>query len=261
MRLDPYCSLNPQFLGVVDANAILSSVDNECRKGPYWRSRLPRMTSGGTAVLYAPDHIYSEVYRRLPRIARSSPVPLETLRARFEARYLPVLRYVTVDTARVVDPQVLAITDPDDVPTGQLAKLIAPCVVFSEDRHLRKPGLAPPEWREAAQCAVDLVEGITGQRVTGNLASLPFRGGFELIRFLGRKTGISPWVIGGIVVAGAAVVLKSRERREAVARRSARSWCRSLKRSSRRWSGRPRWSGAGWRGCAKFSLPHFRNRT
>ncbi len=33
MRLDPYCSLNPWFLGVVDANAILSSVDNDCRRG------------------------------------------------------------------------------------------------------------------------------------------------------------------------------------------------------------------------------------
>ncbi len=156
MRLDPYCSLTPRFLGVVDANAILSSVDNDCRKGPHWRSRLLRMTSGGTAVLYAPDHIYTEVYRRLPKIARSSPVPLDALRERFEAEYLPALRYVTVDTAAIADPQVLAITDPDDVPTGQLAKLIAPCVVFSEDRHLRKPGLAPPAWREAAEFAVDL---------------------------------------------------------------------------------------------------------
>ncbi len=72
-------------------------------------------------------------------------VPLDALRERFEAEYLPALRYVTVDTAAIADPQVLAITDPDDVPMGQLAKLIAPCVVFSEDRHLRKPGLAPPE--------------------------------------------------------------------------------------------------------------------
>ncbi|SRR5271166_287073 len=216
MRLDPYCSLTPRFLGVVDANAILSSVDNDCRKGPYWRSRLLRMTSGRTAVLYAPDHIYTEVYRRLPRIARSSAVPLETLRARFEAQYLPALRYVTVDATRVADPQVLAITDPDDVPTGQLAKLIAPCIVFSEDRHLRNPGLAPPEWREAAQFAVDLVEGITGQRVTGGLAAIPFRGGAELIMFLGRKTGIPPWIIGGIMAAGAVLVLKSPQRRQAI---------------------------------------------
>ncbi len=123
-----------------------------------------------------------------------------------------------MDTTDIADPRVLAITDPDDVPTGQLAKLIAPCAVFSEDRHLCKPGLAPPEWREVAQFGVDLVEGITGQRITGNLAALPFRGGAELIRFLGRKTGISPWIIGGIVVAGAAIVLKSPERRQAISK-------------------------------------------
>ena len=143
-------------------------------------------------------------------------MPLDTLQVRFETQHLPTLRYVTVDTADIADPQVLAITDPDDVPTGQLAKLIAPCVVFSEDRHLRKPGLAPPQWREAAQFAVDLVEGTTGQRVTGNLATLPFRGGAELARFLGRKTGISPWIIRGIVMAGVAIVLKGPERRQAI---------------------------------------------
>jgi hypothetical protein len=89
VQLDPYCSLAPRFLGVVDANAILSSVDNDRRKGPHWRSRLLRMASGGTAVLYVPDHVYGEVYRRMPKIARSSPVPLAVLRERFEAEYLP----------------------------------------------------------------------------------------------------------------------------------------------------------------------------
>jgi hypothetical protein len=46
--------------------------------------------------------------------------------------------------------------------------------------------------------------------------TLPFRGGAELVAFLGRKTGISPWVIGGIVVAGAALVLTSPQRRQAI---------------------------------------------
>jgi hypothetical protein len=85
-----------------------------------------------------------------------------------------------------------------------------------EDKHLRKPGLAPPAWREAAQFGVDLVEGATGQRITGNLATLPFRGGAELVAFLGRKTGISPWVIGGIVAAGAALARTSPQRRQAI---------------------------------------------
>lgn len=217
-RLDPYCSLAPRFLGVVDANAILSSVANDCQQGPGWKSRLLRMTDSGSAVLYAPDHIYGEVYEHLPRMAWFSRVPLEVLRARFEAEYLPTMRYVTVDTTAIVDPQVLAITDPDDVPTGQLAKLIAPCVVFSEDKHLRRPGLAPSAWRDAAQFGVDLVEGVTGQRIAGNLATLPFCGGAGLIAFAGRKTGISPWIIGGIMAAGAAYVLASPQRRQSVAK-------------------------------------------
>jgi hypothetical protein len=142
-RLDPYSSGSPRVLGVVDANALLSSVDNDCRKGPYWRSRLLRMTDRGTAALYMTDQVYGEVYSKLSRIAICSPVPLDVLRTRFEETYLPVVRLVTVEAGNIVDPQVLAITDPDDVPTGQLAKLIAPCVVFSEDRHLRVPGFAP----------------------------------------------------------------------------------------------------------------------
>jgi hypothetical protein len=55
----------------------------------------------------------------MPKIARSSPVPLAVLRVRFEAEYLPLLRYVTVDTAAIADPQVLAITDPDEEPSGR----------------------------------------------------------------------------------------------------------------------------------------------
>ena len=213
-RLDPYCSLTPRFLGVTDTNALLSSVDNDCRKGAYWRSRMLRMTVGDAAALYAGDHVYSEVYERLPRIARSSPVPLDELRARFETQYLPRLRFVTVSTAEIVDPQVLAITDPDDVPTGQLAKLIAPCVVFSEDRHLRNPGLVPANWREAARLAVELVEGARMQTMAGGLAISPFYGVVELVRVLARRTGLSPWLVGGTAAAILALVLKNPERRQ-----------------------------------------------
>ena len=33
MRLDPYCSLNPRFLGVIDANAILAASTMTAAKG------------------------------------------------------------------------------------------------------------------------------------------------------------------------------------------------------------------------------------
>jgi len=218
MRLDPYCSGNHQFVGVVDANALLSCVGNDCRKGPGWQSDLLRMTKRGIATLYASDHVYFEVYEHLPKIARWSKVPVGVLRARFEANYLPRLRFVTVSTTDVVDPQVLAISDPDDVPTGQLAKLVAPCVVFSEDRHLRKPGLAPEDWRAVTGRAIDLIEAAANQyelaRTANHGISLPLTGAIELCKFVGRRTGLSPWVIAGVAGVGVALYLKSPERRK-----------------------------------------------
>jgi hypothetical protein len=177
------------------------------------------MADGGAADLYASDHIYTEVYRRLPRIASFSPVPLHALRARFEAEYLPALRFVTVDARDIADPQVLAITDPDDVPTGLLAKLVGSCIVFSEDRHLRRPGLAPDDWRLVAEFAVDLLEAAQKRKQASGMATVamtPAQGTVALINFISRRTGLSPWLVGGVAAAGIALVLKEPARRQAV---------------------------------------------
>ncbi|WP_369042475.1 hypothetical protein [Streptomyces sp. Midd1] len=213
--LDPYSSRAPHLVGIVDTNALMCSIENDCRKG--FRSRLLRMSDNGTAALYAADHVYEEVYRRLPRIAKSSPVPLEALYAHFEAEYLPALRFVTVSDVDAPDAQVLAITDPDDVPTGWLAKLISPCVVFSDDKHLKNPGLAPKDWQRAARSAIEVSDGHTGQLLTVNVAALPVRGAVELILFSGRKIGISPWVIGAAVLGAGVFLLKKEDRRKTAA--------------------------------------------
>jgi hypothetical protein len=92
-RLDPYCLLKPRFLGVSDTDALLSSIDDDCHNG--WRSRLLRLTDRETAVLYATDHVYGEVYRGLAKMALSGSAWADDLRVRFEERYLPVLRFVT----------------------------------------------------------------------------------------------------------------------------------------------------------------------
>jgi hypothetical protein len=104
----------------------------------------------------------------------------------------------------------------DDVPTGQLAKLIAPCVVFSEHRHLRKLGLAPPTWRDAVQFAVDLARGVTGQRITGNLATLPFRREPKWSRSSAGRRASRRGSSAAPTAAAAAYVLRSPQRRQAV---------------------------------------------
>jgi hypothetical protein len=216
MPLDPYSTSVPHLVGIVDTNTLLSSVDNDCRN-EGWSSRLRRMTVGGATVLYAADHVLEEAYEHLPRIAESSPVPLAALRARFEEEYLPVLRFVAVSDMDIPDPQVLAITDPDDVPTGKLANLIAPCVVFSDDQDLKEPGFAPERWLDAAADAVKVAEGFGKQAVTVNNAALPIRGAVGLLTFSGRKVGVASWILGGGTLAAVALLLKKPERRQAVA--------------------------------------------
>ncbi|WP_405861076.1 hypothetical protein OG407_24100 [Streptomyces sp. NBC_01515] len=211
--LDPYSSSVPHLVGIVDTNTLLSSIDNDCRN-EGWSSRLRRMTTSGATVLYAADHVLEEVYEHLPTIAEYSPVPLADLRARFEEYYLPALRFVTVSDVDAPDAQVLAITDPDDVPTGWLAKLISPCVVFSDDRHLKNPGFAPKRWLDAAEAAVHVAEGFEGQVVTVNVAALPIRGMFELISFSGRKIGISPWLLGAVVLGVGILLFQKPDRRK-----------------------------------------------
>jgi predicted nucleic acid-binding protein len=213
--LDPYSSRAPHLVGIVDTNALLSSIENDCRKG--FRSRLLRMGDDGIAVLYAADHVLDETYEHLPKMAKRGLVPLSTLRAHFEAEYLPALRFVTVSDVDGSDAQVMAITDTDDVPTGRLAKLIAPCVVFSDDRHLKKPGFAPKDWQRAAKSVLDIAEGVRDQAVAVNAAVLPARGAVGLVKLLGRQTGISPWALGAVVLGGGALLLKQPDRRKAAA--------------------------------------------
>ncbi|MCC9738536.1 hypothetical protein [Streptomyces sp. MNU89] len=216
--LDPYRARAPHLVAVVDTNVMLNSIDNDCRnEAEGWRSRLLLMSDRGDVVLYAADHVLDEVYEHLSKIAASSPVSLATLRARFEDEYLPALRFVSVSNLDEPDPQVLAITDPDDVPTGRLAKLIGPCVVFSEDKHLKRPGFAPKRWLDVARSAVEMSDGHQGQVLIFNAAALPLRGAVGLLTYSGRKASISPWMLGGAVLGAGAFFLRKPERRKEVA--------------------------------------------
>jgi len=90
--VDPYCKSNLRFISVVDADALLSSIDNQCRKG--WKPRMLRLAASGESILFAEDHVFGEVYRGFDKLARTSPVAPATMRACFEDHYLPVLRWV-----------------------------------------------------------------------------------------------------------------------------------------------------------------------
>ena len=104
----------PRFITVVDTDALLASVDNHTRSSHP--TRLVRTTGAETCHLYAADHVYGEVYRRLPKIAATTPSSLAELRACFEEHYLPRLVFVTVSADNEPRRHVDSVTDVTTVP-------------------------------------------------------------------------------------------------------------------------------------------------
>lgn len=169
------------FAPVVDTDALLSSIDNELNTG--WPSYLRRLHEHEHELL-ASTHVYGEVYRRLPKIARYDRDRLEEMRVHWEDRFLPMLRFVNVTDRARADPGVTAViaADATDAPTAALALLMAPTFVLSGDRHLRSTGFAPDRWLTTASCASSL-DTIERQRDgTMHALALPVLGAATLLR-------------------------------------------------------------------------------
>lgn len=218
MTLDPYTSGAVKFVIVVDADTLLSSIENHCRTGR--RSRILRLADSRNSVVFAEDHVYGETYRGLEKFASSRGVALDQLRACFEEDYLPQIRWVRTDGYGIDDSRVALVTDQTDVPTAELASLIAPCLVLSEDRSLRRPGFAPEQWRVAASHGTEIVAGAGMQEVGTMMIGLPpvavVGGGIKL----GEKVGIPWWGTLIVLAVVAGLVLRSPERRKVIAEKA-----------------------------------------
>lgn len=74
-------------------------------------------------------------------------------------QYLRAIRFVELD-GEAQDPRVRALVarDATDKPTGLLAELLAPCLVFSRDKDLLDPGIAQREWGTLSSAGQDVAQ-------------------------------------------------------------------------------------------------------
>ena len=217
ITLDPYSSIAPKVVAIVDADALLSSIDNQCRTGR--RSRILRMAGSRASCVYAARHVYGETYRGFKKIAANSSASIDDLRACFEEHYLPVLRWVETNGDGIADDRVAQVIDETDVPTAELASLIAPCLVLSEDRALRRPGYAPDRWRLAAGHGAEIVEGFEMLERVTIVVGLPVVGFVGGGVKLGEAARVPWWASLGLLGLGGYVILRSARRREVIGRK------------------------------------------
>lgn len=185
---------------VVDADVLIRNVDYAVRRGYPgallgWASREYSLLSG--VVLFASPSVHGEAVRHLPEIADRRGVTEEIVWSVWDQIVLPAVRFVPLEPGTVKDPRIEGV-HPNDRPTAELAALLAPAVLATDNRkHFTPFGL--PETKTDA-VAIDLFH--VGRFTVGakGVAVVPTAGGAALIdgaKRLSAKFGIE-------AVAGAA---------------------------------------------------------
>jgi hypothetical protein len=151
----PWPRVAPTQLGVVDTDWLLNDLERLMLTGA---SDIEGLTNLGATRLFASRHVLDEMYQaddhghddkfhklELQAALRQQDIPRALSRATFEERLLSRIYFVDPPTVRD-DPRTLAVIHAQDIPTAELAVLLAPCNrVFSHDQHLRRPGVAAAE--------------------------------------------------------------------------------------------------------------------
>jgi hypothetical protein len=141
---------------VVDANDLAS--DAYFAAAHDGHSSLLLAAGLGTIRLFTPTHIFGKVYAQLdhPDYQPWAELRHEARRV-WENQYLRLLRFVDVSDVKIDDPRVMAtaMKDEEDEPVAKLAALLGPCILLSQDRHLRGLGAGGTDWRLIAVASRD----------------------------------------------------------------------------------------------------------
>lgn len=186
------------------------------------RSGILGAIDAGILVALMSERAFLEVGWMYPKAARGHGVAEDALRKLIEVEYLPRIRVVTLPTA-LEDawvPLIDDVNDPDDIQHAQLARLVAPCSIYSHDRHLRRPGYAPRD-RAAYDQGLETVATVTHHReafvgvtISANFAAM---GASAAAKSAARRLQTRPsWVLLGVLLATATaitLVLRDPERR------------------------------------------------
>jgi hypothetical protein len=189
---------------VVDANALAS--DAYYAAAHHGHSSLLLTASLGTIRLYTPMHIFGKVYAQLdhPDYEPWTELRQEATRI-WETQYLRLLRFVDVSDIEIDDPRVLAtaMKDEEDEPVAKLAALLGPCVLLSQDKHLRGLGAGGTDWRPIAVASRDAMMPTQAIVVAVIPASMVWSGVDSGVRLLRAQPAWRASVaLGGVALVG-----------------------------------------------------------
>lgn len=158
----PLPLLGPHVL-VVDTMVLYDDIVRRLRHNQP-RTALVESVNHRATRMFAASHVYEEMYDHIGGFERRSVERSEVLRV-FEEVYLPVCRFVETPQGDL-HPRVVPVAEVDesDVPTAELALLLAPCDVLTRDSHLLDAGFGTGNWLTRVFEAEELL-GVDGATV------------------------------------------------------------------------------------------------
>ncbi len=213
----------PEVL-VADTDVVLGDACQVLRTGRP--SELLRAIDAGTAIAFMSEQTFHEIGWMSAKSARGNDVDHEALRTLITTTYLPRIPVVSTPTPDDGQwmPDASDVTDPDDIAHVQVARLVAARAVYSHDRDLRRPGLAPPTREAYDRRLVHLsltTDRAENERSIGMLACVTGGGTNEIVKWTSVRLKVRPatlWLGLTMVFAGTMYVLVSPpERRRRIA--------------------------------------------
>ncbi len=209
---------------VADTDVVLGDACDVLATGR--RSELLRAIDAGSAVAIMSERTFHELGWMSAVSARGRGVEHNALRTLITEVYLPRIPVVATPGTNAEQwmPDGCDIADPDDVAHVQVARLISARAVYSHDRHLRGPRLAPAtraeydqrvvhlsvlSTRREAERGVGLVVGVAGTGTSGAVSWTSLR--------LRVKPATVWFAVVVMIAASAYLVLAPPERRRRIA--------------------------------------------
>lgn len=142
---------------VADANALIADA---IRRSQGRFTLMPFLAERRLIQLVTVEHIDEKVYARLPVACKNTHADLPAATAAYENLHRPLLRFVSTGELMAHDPRIgaVALADEEDAPLAQLAVLLAPSLVLTQDHHLLDAGFGKREWADALVQMKELIE-------------------------------------------------------------------------------------------------------
>lgn len=142
---------------LADANALIEDAIRRSRGRP---SLMPFLAERQLIRLVTAEHIDEKVYARLPEACAHTGADLAAATSAYETLHRPLLRLVSIGDLMADDARVgaVALADAEDAPLAQLAVLLAPALVLTQDHHLLDAGIGEQAWGDALVQVKELIE-------------------------------------------------------------------------------------------------------